>query len=57
MQNPGQTWMFYKTGQTHLTGTKHDTDDQTRFQSSILNQGAPIMRAQKSQYIWACVVT
>ena len=38
MQNPGQTWIFYKPGQTHLTRTKRDLvdldnpDDPTRFQ-------------------------
>ena len=36
MQNLGQTWIFYKLGQTHLTWTKHDPDDQdnpTQFQA------------------------
>ena len=35
MQNPGQTQIFYKTGQTCLTWTKHDLvglDDHTHFQ-------------------------
>ena len=27
MQNPGQTWIFYKAGQTCLTRTKRDPDD------------------------------
>ena len=38
MQNSGQTWVFYKLGQTRLTGTKRDpvdldnSDDPTQFQ-------------------------
>ena len=28
MQNPGQTRIFYKTGQTKLTHEKRDPDDQ-----------------------------
>ena len=35
MQNPGQTQIFYKVGQTHLTWTKRDPDnpeDLTGFQ-------------------------
>ena len=38
MQNPGQTWIFYKPDQTRLTRTKRDPvdpdnlDDPTRFQ-------------------------
>ena len=38
MHNPGQTWILYKPGQTHLTQTKCDPvdldnpDDPTRFQ-------------------------
>ena len=27
MQNPGQTWIFYKLGETHLTRTKCDPVD------------------------------
>ena len=27
IQNPGQTRIFYKPGQTHLTRTKHDPVD------------------------------
>ena len=26
-QNPGQTWIFYKPGQSHLTQTKRDPVD------------------------------
>ena len=32
MQNPGQTRIFYKPGQTRMTQTKCDPDDPTRFQ-------------------------
>ena len=32
MQNPGQTWIFYKAGQTRMTRQKRDPDDLTRFQ-------------------------
>ena len=32
MQNPGQIWILYKSGQIYLTRTKHDPDDPTWFQ-------------------------
>ena len=30
IQNPGQTWIFYKPAETHLTQTKHDPVDNPR---------------------------
>ena len=43
MQNPGQTWIFYKAGQTRLTQTKRDPDDldypDDPTQFSTLNMG------------------
>ena len=32
MQNPGQTRIFYKAGQTRMTRQKCDPDDPTQFQ-------------------------